>query len=158
LLYSAFTYYTGFEVNEGEYKLMGLAPYGRPVYKERILEHLIDVKDDGSFWMDMSYFSYCQGLVMTSPKFDALFGGPAKQPDETVTQRPMVLARSVQEVTEEVVLRAARHVQRETGSQNLCLAGGVALNCVANGRLLREGPFERIWIQPASGDAGGALG
>ncbi len=158
LLYSAFTYYTGFEVNEGEYKLMGLAPYGNPVYRDHILEHLIDVKDDGSFWMDMSYFQYCQGLVMTSAKFDELFGGPAKRPDDAVTQRHMDLARSVQEVAEEIVLRTARHVHRETGSKNLCLAGGVALNCVANGRVLREGPFERIWIQPASGDAGGALG
>jgi carbamoyltransferase len=158
LLYSAFTYYTGFEVNSGEYKLMGLAPYGRPKYKHLIYEHLIDVKEDGSFWMDMSYFNYCQGLVMTSPKFDELFGGPAKGPDERVTQREMDLARSVQEVTEEVMLKAARHVHAETGARNLCLAGGVALNCVANGIILREGPFERVWIQPAAGDAGGALG
>jgi carbamoyltransferase len=158
LLYSAFTYYTGFEVNDGEYKLMGLAPYGRPVYKKLILDHLIDVKPDGSFWMDQSYFRYCQGLVMTSPKFDELFGGPPKRPDDAVTQRHMDLARSVQEVTEEVVLRTARHAHRETGSKNLCLAGGVALNCVANGRVLREGPYERVWVQPASGDAGGALG
>ncbi len=158
LLYSAFTYYTGFEVNEGEYKLMGLAPYGKPVYADLIRKHLIDVKEDGSFWMDMSYFQYCQGLVMTSEKFDQLFGGPPKLPDDVVTQRHMDLARSVQEVTEDVVLRTARHAHRETGSKNLCLAGGVALNCVANGRILREGPFERIWIQPASGDAGGALG
>jgi carbamoyltransferase len=158
LLYSAFTYYTGFEVNEGEYKLMGLAPYGRPAYKDLILEHLIDIKDDGSFWMDMSYFQYCQGLVMTSEKFHALFGGPPKAPDEVVTQRHMDLARSVQEVTEEIVLRTVRHAHRSTGSKNLCLAGGVALNCVANGRILREGPFENIWVQPASGDAGGALG
>ena len=140
LLYSAFTYYTGFEVNEGEYKLMGLAPYGKPVYKDLIRKHLIDVKEDGSFWMDMSYFQYCQGLVMTSEKFDELFGGPPKRPDDVVTQRHMDLARSVQEVTEEIVLRTARHAHRETGSKNLCLAGGVALNCVANGRILREGP------------------
>jgi len=158
LLYSAFTYYTGFAVNSDEYKLMGLAPYGRPKYKDLIYERLLDAKDDGSFRMDMSYFRYCQGLVMTSPKLHELFGGPPKRPDERITQREMDLARSVQEVTEEVMLKAARHAHAETGSKNLCLAGGVALNCVANGILQREGPFERLWIQPAAGDAGGALG
>ena len=158
LLYSAFTYYTGFEVNSGEYKLMGLAPYGRPIYKDLIYKHLLDVKEDGSFWMDMSYFNYCQGLVMTSQKFHDLFGGPPKGLEDLVTQRHMDLARSCQEVTEEIVLKMARHVHKVTGSRNLCLAGGVALNCVANGRILREGPYEQIWIQPAAGDAGGALG
>ena len=158
LLYSAFTYYCGFEVNNGEYKLMGLAPYGEPKYVDLILEHLIDVKDDGSFWMDMSYFNYCAGLTMTSKKFDQLFGAPPKKPDDQVTQRHMDLAASVQKVTEEIMLRTARHVHRLHPSKNLCLAGGVALNCVANGRILREGPFENLWIQPAAGDAGGALG
>ncbi len=158
LLYSAFTYYTGFKVNSGEYKVMGLAPYGRPMYKDLILRHLLDLKPDGSFRMDMSYFNYCQGLTMTSERFHRLFGGPPRRPESRLTQREMDLAASVQVVTEEVVLRAARHVHRQTGSRNLVLAGGVALNCVANGRLLREGPFERIWIQPAAGDAGGALG
>jgi carbamoyltransferase len=158
LLYSAFTYYLGFEVNEGEYKVMGLAPYGEPSFKDLILQHLIDVKEDGSFWMDMQYFNYCQGLTMTSPRFHALFGGPPRGKDEKIAQRHMDLAASVQKVTEEVMLKAARHVHRVTGSKNLCLAGGVALNCVGNGRILREGPFERIWIQPAAGDAGGALG
>ncbi|QEG38976.1 carbamoyltransferase family protein [Roseimaritima ulvae] len=158
LLYSAFTYYTGFRVNSGEYKVMGLAPYGQPVYKDLILEHLMDLKDDGSFRMDMSYFNYCQGLTMTSEKMHRLFGGPAKPPESEVTQREMDLAASVQAVTEEVVLRTARHVHKETGMKNLVLAGGVALNCVANGRVLREGPFENLWIQPAAGDAGGALG
>jgi carbamoyltransferase len=158
LLYSAFTYYTGFEVNSGEYKLMGLAPYGKATYKDLIYKHLIDVKADGSFWMDMSYFNYCAGLVMTSEKFDRVFGGPPKKADERVNQRHMDLARSCQEVTEEIMLKMARHVHKETGMKNLCLAGGVALNCVANGIILREGPFEKIWIQPAAGDAGGALG
>lgn len=158
LLYSAFTYYTGFRVNSGEYKLMGLAPYGQPVYKDLILEHLLDLKDDGSFRMDMSYFNYCQGLTMTSEKMHRLFDGPPKPPESEVTQREMDLAASVQAVTEEVVLRTARHVHDETGMKNLVLAGGVALNCVANGRILREGPFEDLWIQPAAGDAGGALG
>lgn len=158
MLYSAFTYYCGFEVNDGEYKLMGLAPYGDPSYRDLIYEHLIDVRDDGSFWMDMSYFDYCAGLTMTSGRFEALFGGPPRRPDEPVTQRHMDLAASIQRVTEEVVLRTARHTHRITGARNLCLAGGVALNCVANGRILGEGPFERIWIQPAAGDAGGALG
>ncbi len=158
MLYSAFTYYCGFEVNSDEYKLMGLAPYGRPVYRDLILAHLIDVKEDGSFWMDMSFFNYCAGLTMTSAKFHDVFGGPPKTPDEPITQRHMDLAASVQAITEEVVLRTARYAHRLTGSKNLCLAGGVALNCVANGRILREGPFENIWIQPAAGDAGGALG
>lgn len=158
LLYSAFTYYTGFRVNSGEYKLMGLAPYGMPVYKELILRHLLDLREDGSFHMDMSYFNYCQGLTMTSDKFHALFGGPPRGPESRLTQRDMDLAASVQAVTEEVMLRMACHVHRETGMNNLVLAGGVALNCVANGRILREGPFDQIWIQPASGDAGGALG
>ena len=158
LLYSAFTYFCGFKVNSGEYKLMGLAPYGEPRYAEEILEHLIDLKDDGSFRMDLSYFNYCQGLTMTSRKFDDLFGGPPRKPETPLTQREMDLAASVQQVTEEIMMRAARRVHAETGSKNLCLAGGVALNCVGNGRILRDGPFERIWIQPAAGDAGGALG
>lgn len=158
LLYSAFTYYTGFRVNSGEYKVMGLAPYGQPVYKDKILKHLLDLKDDGSFRMDMSYFNYCQGLTMTSAKFHELFGGPPRPAESELTQREMDLAASIQAVTEEVMLRTAHHVQRETGSKNLVLAGGVALNCVGNGRILREGPFENIWIQPAAGDAGGALG
>ena len=158
LLYSAFTYFTGFRVNSGEYKLMGLAPYGEPRYADRIREHLIDLKDDGSFRLDLSYFRYCEGLRMTSPKFDALFGGPPRKPETPITQREMDIAASVQAVTEEAMLRTARHVHAETGMRNLCLAGGVALNCVANGRILREGPFDDIWIQPAAGDAGGALG
>ncbi len=158
LLYSAFTYYCGFRVNSGEYKLMGLAPYGEPRYAEAILKHLIDLKPDGSFRMDMSYFNYCQGLTMTSEKFHRLFGGPPRLPEAPLEQRHMDVAASIQRVTEEIMLRAARHVHRETGMANLCLAGGVALNCVGNGRILREGPFERIWIQPAAGDAGGALG
>jgi len=158
LLYSAFTYYTGFKVNSGEYKLMGLAPYGEPRYVDQITEHLIDIKPDGSFRMDMSYFNYCQGLTMTSGKFHQLFGGPPRKPESELTQREMDLARSVQEVTEEVMLRCARKIQADSGLNNLCLAGGVALNCVGNGRILREGPFENVWIQPAAGDAGGALG
>jgi len=158
LLYSAFTYYCGFKVNSGEYKLMGLAPYGRPIYRDRILEHLLDLKPDGSFWMDMQYFNYCQGLTMTNGRFARLFGGPPRRPESQLEQRHMDLAASVQDVTEEAVLRMARHVHDKTGARNLCLAGGVALNCVANGRLLREGPFDDIWIQPAAGDAGGALG
>ncbi len=158
LLYSAFTYYTGFRVNSGEYKLMGLAPYGEPRYRDLILEHLIDVKDDGSFRMDMSYFNYCQGLTMTGPRLDELLGGPPRQPESELTQREMDLAASVQSVTEDVVLKVVRHVHRETERKALVLAGGVALNCVANGRILREGPFESIWVQPAAGDAGGALG
>jgi carbamoyltransferase len=158
LLYSAFTHYCGFKVNSGEYKLMGLAPYGRPVYKDAILRHLIDLKSDGSLWLDMDYFSYCHGLTMTSRSFHRLFGGPPRPPESRLLQRHMDLAASIQAVTEEVVLRMARHVHRSTKMKNLVLAGGVALNCVANGRLLREGPFESIWIQPAAGDAGGALG
>lgn len=158
LLYSAFTYYTGFKVNSGEYKVMGLAPYGEPKYKDLILDNLMDVKDDGSFVMDMSYFNYCVGLTMTSSKFDKLFDGQPRKPESELTQRHMDLARSVQDVTEEVVLKMARHIRKETGMNNLCLAGGVALNCVANGKLLREKVFDDIWIQPASGDAGGALG
>lgn len=158
LLYSAFTYYTGFRVNSGEYKLMGLAPYGNPVYKNQILEKLLDLKDDGSFRMDMSYFNYCQGLTMTSKKFDQLFGGPARQPEAQITQREMDLAASIQAATEEIILRMSFHIHKNTGLANLVMAGGVALNCVANGRVLREGPFENIWIQPAAGDAGGALG
>ena len=158
LLYSAFTYYTGFKVNSGEYKVMGLAPYGEPEFKDLILEHVMDLKEDGSFRMDMSYFNYCQGLTMTSDKFNRLFGGPPQKPEATVTQREMNLAASVQAVSEEVMLRTARHIHQQTGSKNLVMAGGVALNCVGNGRILREGPFENIWIQPAAGDAGGALG
>jgi len=179
LLYSAITYYTGFKVNSGEYKVMGLAPYGEPKYKQLIYDHLIDVKEDGSFRMHMEYFNYCQGLTMTNEKFNKLymeyfnycqgltmtnekfnklFGGPPREPETNLTQKEMDLARSLQEVTEEIVLKLGNHVYKETGLKNLCLAGGVALNCVANGRLLREGPFENIWIQPAAGDAGGALG
>ena len=158
LLYSAFTYYTGFKVNSGEYKVMGLAPYGEPKYAQRIREHLIDVKDDGSFRLNMAYFDYCTGLTMTNAEFDRLFGGPPRKPEARLTQREMDLAASIQQVTEEVVIRLARGAQRATGLRNLCLAGGVALNCVANGKLLRERVFDRIWIQPAAGDAGGALG
>jgi len=158
LLYSAVTYYAGFKVNSGEYKVMGLAPYGEPKYKDLILEHLINVKDDGSFRMNMDYFNYCVGLTMTNNRFHKLFGGPPRKPESKITQKEMDLARSVQEVTEEIVLKIARHIKKETGMKYLCLAGGVALNCVANGKLLREGIFEDIWIQPAAGDAGGALG
>ncbi len=158
LLYSAFTYYTGFKVNSGEYKVMGLAPYGEPKYAELIYEHLIDLKADGSFKLNMKYFNYCAGLTMTNRRFHNLFGGPPRPPETLITQREMDLARSVQEVTEEVMLRMARHVRKETGLKNLCIAGGVALNCVGNGKILREGIFDRIWIQPAAGDAGGALG
>ena len=158
MLYSALTYYVGFKVNSGEYKVMGLAPYGRPVYADLILDNLIDLKEDGSFRMDMSYFNYCQGLTMTSRKFDDLFGAPPRAPESPITQREMDIAASIQEVCEEIVMRCARHVHRETKMKNLVLAGGVALNCVANGRILREGPFEDIWIQPAAGDAGGSLG
>jgi len=158
LLYSAFTYYTGFKVNSGEYKVMGLAPYGRPVYKNLIMQKLIDVKEDGSFQMNMDYFNYCAGLTMTNNKFHDLFGGSPRKAESMLTQKEMDLARSIQEVIDEVVLRMARHVHKETGEQYLCLAGGVALNCVANGKLLREGPFKDIWIQPAAGDAGGAVG
>jgi carbamoyltransferase len=158
MLYSAFTYYTGFKVNSGEYKVMGLAPYGEPRYADRILDRLVELRDDGSFKLDMQYFNFLHGLTMTNGAFDELFEGPPRKPESPLTQREMDLAASVQRVTEEIVLRMARHVHRETGLTNLCLAGGVALNCVANGRLLREGPFERIWVQPAAGDAGGALG
>ena len=158
LLYSAFTYYTGFKVNSGEYKLMGLAPYGEPVYVKTILDNLIDLKDDGTFRLDMSYFNYAAGLTMTNEKFNKLFGGPARQGESTVTQKEMDLARSIQVVTEEIVLKLAKTVHKELQVDNLCLAGGVALNCVSNGRLLREGPFKKIWVQPAAGDAGGALG
>jgi carbamoyltransferase len=158
LLYSAFTYYTGFKVNSGEYKVMGLAPYGEPRYARQILDHLIDVKADGSFHLDIGYFDYCTGLTMTNSRFDGLFGGPARKPSEPVTQRHMDLAASVQAVLDEVVLRLTRAAAAETGVKNLCLAGGVALNCVANGKILRDGHFREIWIQPAAGDAGGALG
>jgi len=158
LLYSAFTYYTGFKVNSGEYKVMGLAPYGEPKYADLILEHLMDLKADGTFRLDMSYFDYCTGLRMTNERFDALFGGPPRKPEERVTQREMDLAASVQAVTEEVVLRLTRSLAQEAETKNLCLAGGVALNCVANGKVLREGQFDNIWVQPAAGDAGGALG
>ena len=158
LLYSAFTYFTGFRVNSGEYKVMGLAPYGEPKYKDLILSKLMDLKPDGSFRMDMRYFNYCQGLTMTNHRFAELFGGPPRTPESPITQREMDLAASVQAVAEEVVSRTAAHVHRQTGQKHLVLAGGVALNCVANGKLLREGPFEDIWIQPAAGDAGGSLG
>ena len=158
LLYSAFTYYTGFRVNSGEYKVMGLAPYGIPQYKNLILEHILDLKEDGSFRMDMSYFNYCQGLTMTSEKFHKLFGGPPREPESEVTQREMDLAASVQAVAEEIMLRTARHARKTTGMSNLVLAGGVALNCVGNGKILRDSSFDNIWIQPAAGDAGGALG
>ena len=158
LLYSAFTYYTGFKVNSGEYKVMGLAPYGEPKYVELIKNHLIEIKDDGSFKMDMSYFNYCVGLTMTGSKFHKLFGAPPRKPETRLTQREMDLARSVQDVVEEVILKMGRHIRKNTGMKYLCMAGGVALNCVANGKLLRDNTFDDIWIQPAAGDAGGALG
>lgn len=158
LVYSAFTYFTGFKVNSGEYKVMGLAPYGEPKYVDLIYDHLMDLREDGSFTLNQKYFNYLGGLTMTSPAFDELFGGPARKPETRISQREMDLARSVQDACEEVVMRMARTAHARTGSKNLCLAGGVALNCVANGRVLREGPFENIWIQPAAGDAGGALG
>ena len=158
LLYSAFTYFTGFRVNSGEYKLMGLAPYGKPRYVDTILTELIDLKEDGSFRLNMEFFGYLSGLKMTNDRFADLFGGPARKPESDITQREMDLARSVQWVTEEIVLKMAKHLHAKTGEKYLCLAGGVALNCVSNGRLLREGPFEDIWIQPAAGDAGGSLG
>jgi len=158
LLYSAFTYYTGFKVNSGEYKVMGLAPYGEPRFAQAILDNLVDLKADGSFRLNMDYFNYCTGLTMTNRRFDKLFGGPPRQPEQWLTQREMDLAASVQAVTEEIVLRLGRSIAAETGEKNLCLAGGVALNCVANGKLLKEGVFDRLWIQPAAGDAGGALG
>jgi carbamoyltransferase len=158
LLYSAMTYYTGFKVNSGEYKVMGLAPYGVPRFVDLIKQNLIDIKDDGSFRLNLDYFDYCTGLKMTNEKFDALFGGPARKPEERLTQREMDLAASIQAVTEEVVLKLAKGIADETGEKNLCLAGGVALNCVANGKLQRAGYFDKIWLQPAAGDAGGALG
>ena len=158
LLYSAFTYYTGFRVNSGEYKVMGLAPYGEPKFKDLILDRLMDLKDDGTFRLDLTYFDYCTGLRMTNEKFDALLGGPPRKPEELVTQREMDLAASIQAVTEEVVLRLTRALGRETGVKDLCMAGGVALNCVANGKVLRDGTFRNMWVQPAAGDAGGALG
>jgi carbamoyltransferase len=158
LLYSAFTYFTGFRVNSGEYKLMGLAPYGEPVYADKIKEHLIDIKADGSFRLNMKYFAYLDDLKMTNKKFAKLFDGPERKPESQITRREMDLARSIQVVTEEIVLKLAEHAKELTGEKNCCLAGGVALNCVANGRLLNEGPFDDIWIQPAAGDAGGALG
>jgi carbamoyltransferase len=158
LLYSAFTYYTGFKVNSGEYKVMGLAPYGEPKYAQTILDNLIDLKEDGSFRLDQQFFDYCTGLTMTNHRFDALFGGPARTSEQLLVQRHMDLAASVQAVTEEAVLRITRSLAKETGQKNLCLAGGVALNCVANGHILRDGAFENIWVQPAAGDAGGALG
>ena len=158
LLYSAFTYFCGFKVNSGEYKLMGLAPYGEPGYADLIRKHLVKIFEDGSIWMDQSYYNYAAGLTMTSKKFDSLFGGPPRRRESPITQREMNLAASVQLVTEEIMLKMARHAHRLTGMKQLCLAGGVALNCVGNGKLLREGPFEDIWVQPASGDAGGALG
>src|SRR3954471_277928 len=158
LLYSAFTYYLGFKVNSGEYKVMGLAPYGEPKYAQAILNNLIDVQPDGSFRMNMDYFDYCTGLRMTNGKFDALFGGPPRKPEQLLAQREMDLAASIQAVTEEIVLRLTRALAAKTGEKNLCLAGGVALNCVANGKVLRDGKFDRVWIQPAAGDAGGAIG
>ena len=158
LLYSAFTYHCGFKVNSGEYKLMGLAPYGKPVYADRIRDQLMDIKPDGSFWMDMQYFNYCQGLTMTNHRFSQLFDMSPRKPESALEQKHMDMAASVQLVTEEIVLATAKHIHEQTGQKNLVLAGGVALNCVANGRLLREGPFDNVWIQPAAGDAGGALG
>ena len=158
LLYSAFTYYTGFRVNSGEYKLMGLAPYGEPKYVKEILDNLIDVKEDGSFWLDQSYFNYSAGLTMTNEKFNKLFGHPARDPETPITQFQMDIAASIQKVTEDVMMRIASYVHKETGMENLCMAGGVALNCVANGLLLKESPFKNIWVQPAAGDAGGSLG
>jgi carbamoyltransferase len=158
LLYSAFTYFAGFKVNSGEYKVMGLAPYGQPTFVKLIKDHLIEIRDDGSLWMNQEYFTYAHGLTMTGSKLEKLLGGPARQPETLLTQREMDLARSIQEITEEVMLKMTAFAHRETGMKDLCLAGGVALNCVGNGRILREGPFEQIWIQPAAGDAGGALG
>mgnify|MGYP000945620509 CR=1 FL=1 len=158
MLYSAFTYFTGFKVNSGEYKLMGLAPYGTPLYMDLILSELVDAKEDGSIRLNMSYFDFLGGLRMTNRRFESLFSGPGRKPEAPITQREMDIAASIQAVTEEVVLRMVRHLHKETGMKKLCLAGGVALNCVANGRILREGPFEDLWIQPAAGDAGGALG
>ena len=156
LLYSAFTYYTGFKVNSGEYKVMGLAPYGEPVYKDRILENVLDLRDDGSFKLNMAYFNFHRGLTMTSEKFHTLFGGPPRKSETTITQKEMDLARSIQEVVEEIVIKITNHWVQKTGIKNVCLAGGVALNCVANGKLLRSGIVDKLWIQPAAGDAGGA--
>jgi len=153
-----YTYYTGFKVNSGEYKLMGLAPYGEPKFVNLIYDNLIDVHEDGSFHVNVNYFDYLGGLTMTNKKFEQLFGGPPRKPESEITQREMDIARSIQVVTEEIVLKMVDYTFKETGEKNLCLAGGVALNCVSNGRLLREGPFEKIWIQPAAGDAGGSLG
>src|SRR6185503_19680427 len=158
LLYSAFTYFTGFKVNSGEYKLMGLAPYGEPRYVDVIERELIDLKEDGSFGLNQKYFDYCVGLRMTNKRFARLFGGPARQPESPITQREMDLAASIQVVTEKAMLAMARFAHKETGMRHLVLAGGVALNCVGNGKILRDGPFERVWVQPAAGDAGGALG
>src|SRR5207248_814905 len=158
LLYSAFTHYTGFKVNSGEYKVMGLAPYGEPRYVKAIKDHLLEIHDDGSVWMNMEYFTYASALTMTGGRFDALFGGPPRTPESKLTQREMDLARSIQDVAEEAMLKMAAFAHRETGMRDLCLAGGVALNCVGNGRILREGPYDQIWIQPAAGDAGGAVG
>ena len=158
LLYSAFTYYTGFKVNSGEYKIMGLAPYGEPTFVDIIKDNLIDIKEDGSFQLNMSYFDYCTELTMTNKRFNKLFGGPPREAESELTQREMDLAASIQKVTEEVIIKLAKGIAKETRQKNLCLAGGVALNCVANGVLLREKVFENIWIQPAAGDAGGALG
>lgn len=158
LLYSAVTYYIGFKVNSGEYKVMGLAPYGTPRFADLLKEKIVDIKDDGSFFLDMSYFNYCTGLTMTNDKFDALFGGPPRTPESELTQREMDLAASIQAVTEEIIIKLAKGIAKSSGQRNLCLAGGVALNCVANGKLLRQGIFEKIWIQPAAGDAGGAVG
>jgi carbamoyltransferase len=158
LLYSAFTFFCGFKVNSGEYKLMGLAPYGNPIYKDSILKHLIDIKEDGSFAMNLQYFNYCQGLTMTNKRFARLFGGPPRKPEDQITKREVDLAASIQEITEEIVIRMATYARKLTGKNKLCLAGGVALNCVANGKLLSEKVFDKLWIQPASGDSGGALG
>src|SRR6202795_2031158 len=158
LLYAAFTAYTGFRVNSGEYKMMGLAPFGEPRYAQKILDHLIDVKPDGSFRLDQTYFNYCTGLSMTNPRFHALFGGEPRGEHDPLAQRDMDLAASVQAVTDEVVLRLTRSIADETGAKQLCLAGGVALNCVANGKIVRDGKFEKLWVQPAAGDSGGALG
>ena len=158
LLYSAFTYYTGFKVNSGEYKVMGLAPYGEPTFVEKIFDHLVDLKPDGSFRLNLDYFNYCTGLTMTNERFDTLFGGPPRRPEQLLERRHMDLAASIQAALEEIVLRLTRSLARETGLPNLALAGGVALNCVANGKVLRDGKYKRIWIQPAAGDAGGALG
>ena len=158
LLYSAFTYFTGFRVNSGEYKVMGLAPYGEPKYVKLIKDHLVEIRDDGSLWMNMEYFTYPSGFTMTGDALERLMGGPARQPESRLTQREMDLARSIQDITEEVMLKMTAFAHRETGLRDLCLAGGVALNCVGNGRILRDGPFDQIWIQPAAGDAGGSLG